>query len=646
MAKKTGTSSGTETPEGLKASLGLYGESITEMNDKFIAMGRNVADAFTNPLNILNDMSKLQEITYKMTVKTMGQSKIMGDALMTTLARASFEGADYGLTLDDNLQTLQSMNEVMGMNTTLTSDQVINMGLLARNAGVTANEITPIVEGFRTMGIDTNRAIDHISEMQAQARTYGINVSQFMKNIGTNIKALSTYNFRDGVEGFSRMVAKAQALRIDVQKTFSLSQSLLEPEKAIEMAAGFQMLGGAVGDLGDPFKLLHMAQTDSEGLQDSILKAAESAVVFNNKTGKFDIPVTEMYRLKEMAELTGISYEELSQTAIKAAERTQKLDMLGGMAYDDETKELIANLGQIDEFGNLQISMPGQDEMGNKITKMVDAASLSMEDIVKLQEIQEDANKSDRDIAQEQLSAVEQIKNAVTKSEYSKIQMGTSTPLAGDTLDILKASGKAQIELMNEAFGSDNMEQIGRDLSDAILSGFEDTDNLGSTGGMILSQLVEGFSDMFETIGEHTDESNSIINSLKDTPGTLNTLLGKISTGISAFVGGLDGVLSDQLLSQSQDLSQDLTPDNERDNRTVLNPPSPLRPRGGDYTPFSFHNAGGGIREEIKINHTITFGSDGSISPSMYDTILNAIQNDPDFIARLKESILETGNGY
>lgn len=636
----------TEAPKGLEASTGVFGESTAE---NFQKMGKNLAAAFTDPLEILNDMSKLQEISYKLTVKTMGQSKIMGDALMTTLSRASFEGADYGLTLDDNLQTLQAMNEVMGMNTTLTSEQVINMGLLARNAGVTASEIAPIVEGFRSMGIDTTRAIDHISEMQAQARTYGINVSQFMKNIGTNIKALSTYNFKDGVEGFSRMVAKAQALRIDVQKTFTLSQSLLEPEKAIEMAAGFQMLGGAVGDLGDPFKLLHMAQTDSEGLQDSILKAAESAVVFNNKTGKFDIPVTEMYRLKEMAELTGISYEELSQTAIKAAERTQKLDMLGGAAYDDETKELIANLGQIDEFGNLQISMPGQDEMGNKITKMVDAASLTMDDIATLQKMQEDANKSDRDIAQEQLSAVEEIRAAVVKSGYGKIQMGTSTPIAGDVLDVLKASGEAQIQLMNEAFGSDNMEQIGMNLSNAILSGFkkDEMDALGSTGGMILSQLVDGFSNMFESIGEHTDESNTVINALKNAPDEVNTVLGGISTGISSFVETLNLLLTDQLLSQSQDLSQDLTPDNNTDSTYVLNRPTPISPRsGGDYTPFSFHNADGSIREEIEINHSITFGSDGSIPPNMYDTILNALQNDPDFMSRLKETILETGNSY
>ena len=637
--------SGSETPKGLEQSTGVFGESTAE---NFKKMGKNIAEAFKNPLEILNDMSKLQEISYKLTVKTMGQSKIMGDALMTTLSRASFEGADYGLTLDDNLQTLQAMNEVMGMNTTLTSDQVINMGLLARNAGVTASEIAPIVEGFRSMGIDTTRAIDHISEMQSQARTYGINVSQFMKNIGTNIKALSTYNFKDGVEGFSRMVAKAQALRIDVQKTFSLSQSLLEPEKAIEMAAGFQMLGGAVGDLGDPFKLLHMAQTDTEGLQDSILKAAESAVVFNNKTGKFDIPVTEMYRLKEMAEMTGISYEELSQTAIKAAERTQKLDMLGGAAYDDETKELIANLGQIDEFGNLQISMPGQDEMDNKITKMVDAASLTMDDIATLQKMQEDANKSDRDIAAEQLSAVEEIKAAVTKSSYARIQMGTSTPIAGDALDIHKASAEAQIQLMNEAFGSDNMEQIGMTLSNAILSGFKknEMDAFSSTGGMVISQLTEGLSNMFESIGEHTDENNKIMNALKNAPEEVNTVLNGISIGISTFVDTLSTVLTDQILSQEQDFSQDLTPDNDTNNVQVLNQPTPLNPRGGDYTPFSFHNAGGSIREEIEINHSITFGSDGSIPPNMYDTILNALQNDPDFMVRLKESILETGNGY
>ena len=90
------------------------------------------------------------------------------------------------------------------------------MQLLARNAGLTSAEIVPIVEGFRNIGVGTSSAISQISDMQKQARDYGINVGKFMKDIGSNIKMLSSYNFKDGVEGFSRMVAKAQALRMDV----------------------------------------------------------------------------------------------------------------------------------------------------------------------------------------------------------------------------------------------------------------------------------------------------------------------------------------------------------------------------------------------------------------------------------------------
>ena len=56
---------------------------------------------------------------------------------------------------------------------------------------------------------------------------------------------------------------------------------------------------------------------------------AEGAAVFNEETGEFDIPVTEMYRLREAAKLAGISYQDMTQTAFKAAERTKKLDMLG-----------------------------------------------------------------------------------------------------------------------------------------------------------------------------------------------------------------------------------------------------------------------------------------------------------------------------
>jgi hypothetical protein len=153
-----------------------------------------------------------------------------------------------------------------------------------------------------------------------------------MGGVNKNLKLMTSYNFKDGVQGLSNMVAQAQALRIDMGTTVSLADKLMSPEAAIETAARFQMLGGAIGKLGDPFQLLHMAQTDMEGLQDSVVGMAAASVSFNEETGEFDIPVTEMYRLREAADLAGMGYQEMTELAMKAAQKNKKLDILGNLS--------------------------------------------------------------------------------------------------------------------------------------------------------------------------------------------------------------------------------------------------------------------------------------------------------------------------
>ena len=255
LQEDTGSSSSTSSPnnaelKGLASATGDLSFSIKEFKQSLTA---NLPLSPGGLKNIANVTAKLEDLTFKMTTETLGQTRIIGESVRDTIAQAAFESARYGISLDDQMAVFKEINTIMQKNTLLTAEQQTNMALLARNSGVAAGDIATMVEAFDTIGVNTDDAMANISKMQQEARSYGINVGQFMKNIGSNIKLLNSYNFKNGVEGFTKMVAKAQALRIDFNKTVSLADSLLSPETAIETAAGFQMLGGAVGDLGDPF---------------------------------------------------------------------------------------------------------------------------------------------------------------------------------------------------------------------------------------------------------------------------------------------------------------------------------------------------------------------------------------------------------
>jgi len=135
-------------------------------------------------------------------------------------------------------------------------------------------------------------------------------------------------DFKNGVEGFSRIVVQAQALRIDVEKTFQIAEGLLEPEKAIEMAATFSTLGGSFAKIADPFKLMNMAQNDVEELQNTIVNAAAATATFNEETGKFSISRAHMYELRRAADALNMSGQEMTEMAIKQAEVTRNQDLL------------------------------------------------------------------------------------------------------------------------------------------------------------------------------------------------------------------------------------------------------------------------------------------------------------------------------
>lgn len=626
-------------------------ESAIKLADYGLKRFRQTLESTFNPKNILQQTMALEQLSMKMTREAMGQTNAISEAIETTIARASYKTAQFGITIGDNLQLMREINDVMQVNTTLTEDQVFNMQILAKNAGVTSKEISSIVVGFSNIGVGTNNAIENISKMQKQARSYGINVGQFMRKIGENMKLLSTYNFKEGVQGFSNMLAKAQALRVDVSSTFSLAQDLLDPEKAIETAAGFQMLGGAVGDLADPFKLLHMAQNDVGGLQDSLLGMAESAVTFNEKTGEFDIPVTEMYRLREAAKLAGKSYEEFTQDAIKAKQRTEKIRILDAFGqYTDEQKDLIANLGEFDG-GTLKVRIPSLDEQGREISKLVDASNLGPEEMAKLREMQEQNDMSDRDIALAQLSNLEKIANADLQLGYTGLLLGSQTKAVTDFADVLGQAGEEASNAYNNVFDSDKMADLGKKLTDSVASGFNDPD--------ANAKLMESVSGLFSDIGDAAMKYPNEINEALDDDNiyknaeALKGLIDKLKTmgvdidldGMGEKFGELRDQFNDWLESQGFDVelpdipdrgiefipqTREQTREQSRDrSETVTTPPTTVNPTSS--TNNESNNASG-VVADLNVNGEINLKVDGM---NIDSETLNAWMKTPEFKSKV-----------
>ena len=615
-------------------------------DDTFKELGKTLRSNLLDPQKIVTATAQLEQLSFRAARETMGQTSAVGEVLMKTIANATLESAQFGLTLDDHFETQKAINEVMLRNTVLTEDQSTSMGLLARNAGVAVTDIAKMVEGLRSMGMSTNTALENISGMEKQARTLGLNTSEFISRIGANIKLLTAYNFQNGVEGLSKMVAQAQSLRMDMGSVVKFADDILSPEKAIEAAAEFQMLGGAIGDLGDPFQLLHMAQTDIGGIQDQIIGMAESAVVFNEKTGDFDIPVSEMYRLREAARITGMDYQELTQTAIKSAEKTKKLSFIddSNLGFTEEQREMLANLSEF-EGGEVKFNIPGLDEIKGVGDLIDDNGKVNQERIEKLAEYQENLGKTDKQIALDQLSALDSlVENTSTLAGVVGVAQGVNTQGIMDTLEAGRVAGNEVNATFTNAFSTSNMEELGQSLTNFISSGLESPEALSKVKdayGKIFTSIQTDLSDIGSKIDLNLDEDNI----LKGTK-TLDLLEGAINT-FALNVGNYD---SSALTEYSEHLKQ-TTEHQKRSVQHLRQRPEPIVPDtlnlNNMNTPQPMNNGNNNGGMNLNVSGEIGLNIDGRNLPQgiTNDDLVAAIRT-PEVISAISNAIGNQSNSY
>lgn len=377
-------------------STGGGGPSI---NDALNAVKDSFAKLQDNIFDFEDQVSRVNR-------QVLGQGSIYAKSMREQFAKATMDVLQIGGNLDDVANTFSAINKVMGKNTMLSAQELSNMVAIQKSAGITADEMGSLIEAFDSIGVGVEGAVSSIDDMASKARSLGLNVNTFLSTTAKNLKLVNSYGFKDGVDGLTRMVARSQALRIDMSSVKGLAADLLNPEKAVELAAEFQNLGGAIGALGDPFQLMNLGQNDMEGLQNAIINATKASVQFNSQTKRFEISALEMRRLRAFASATGADYEQLADSAVRAAKETQAFEDIKFLDVDSDKKQLIANLAKLNKDGKLEIQLPNMD----KAVELTELNAKQIEDAYnQLQKQQETGELDALGVARAQLSTLEQI---------------------------------------------------------------------------------------------------------------------------------------------------------------------------------------------------------------------------------------------
>lgn len=327
--------------------------------------------------------------------------------------------------------------EKTGRFTTLNATTVAETAKTSRAFVGDLSEMAGVFSTFEQVGIGAEKTVEAINQAGKSSIALGLNGKKTVDDIRANIAKLNEYGFQNGIQGLTRMVQKATEFRMSMNEVFTIADKVMDPEGAISLSANLQVLGGAIGDFGDPLKMMYDATNNVEGLQDALIGAAGSLAAYNSTSGQFEIQGVNLRRAKAMAQELGISYQELAKGAIASAERASAASALmsKGLKLDDKQTEFITNLARMKD-GTMTIDVSSiSKEFGG-------AQSLALDQLTDAQvKILEDNQKklegmSIEEVARDQFTETQ---NLVLKTNeiltILKVQFAKAMVGPGETAD-------------------------------------------------------------------------------------------------------------------------------------------------------------------------------------------------------------------
>jgi len=394
--------------------------------------------------------------------KLNGQIGIGGDLsrqYRNNIIGASEAAKGMAYSMDMLIDASISVTSQSGRFFTLSEKTLENMASTSRAFIGDIEKMGPIIRQFEEIGIGADKTLESINEAGKKSLTLGLNTKKTTEDLTRNLGKINEYGFQNGIQGLASMVRKATEFRMSMDEVFKIADKVMSPEGAIDLAANLQVLGGAVGALGDPFQMMYMATNNVEGLQDALIGAASSLAVYNGEQGRFEITGINLRKAKAMAQELGVSYQELAKGAIAAAERSSAAAdiMSAGITVDENQQEFITNLAKMGPGGKMVIEIPQSiaDKLGIKDReKALDELDQSM--VNSILENQAAFEKMDvKDIALEQFTETQKMSLTITEiAQMIKINFAETYRGYGSQIDdyikkgneILKSLGGGKTE--------------------------------------------------------------------------------------------------------------------------------------------------------------------------------------------------------
>ena len=424
---------------GTKAALQFHQEGISLARD--LGMGLNQANAYTK---VLTERTEVLAKRYG-----------VATSAITAVQRNISETTGKQLLLNDaQAEGFVQANKLVGQETTNKfMDTIIN-----------------------GMGGQVSAVQGAISKAYATAAKQGLNAQKFSKKIAENLSMANRLNFRNGIDGITRMAAMAEKFGLSMKSVETAAGQFMEFDSAIEHSAHLQMLGGSIGAaFGNPLENMYESMYDPEAFAKRMEDAMKGMATFDAKKGYATISPMNQEILRNYAKEMGLNAEEVVANAKKMAEVRYKetkfapeLDRYSGNGKDKEARRnFILNNSQVTPEGQLQVN--GKNI--NEITEEEWSNMMAFD------------GKSDTDILKNQASHLKSIDEAIT---------GNASSIAASFAKGLALDKNAQNIIQNIDKVGTNLQKVSKNLGIATNGVLTKILNWINKNGPFLKSIADG----------------------------------------------------------------------------------------------------------------------------------------------------------
>lgn len=306
----------------------------------------------------LNDSDKI----IRQTILSLGMSGKKADSVRTSFEKSAIAVTQMGGSLADIQSVMNGYADETGRARALTDEMLTDIIAIGRGTGLGVEAATKLGAQFELMGFDAKRTMEYAQGIVDTSERMGVNTTKVFKNINDNFKRLQQYSFQTGVKGMGQMAMYAEKMKIDMNQALNAVDAAKNLEKAIDLAASLQVMGGEFAK-ADPFELLFLSRNDPAKYTEKINQMTKGVVTFRKMAdGSFEkfISPADRDRIANVEKSLGMQAGELTTQALRMADIQKMRQNMLGAGLSSSEKELIEGMAIYNkETGGFVVQVAG-----------------------------------------------------------------------------------------------------------------------------------------------------------------------------------------------------------------------------------------------------------------------------------------------